>query len=261
MILTSLLLAAAQPAAPTTKAVATKPAVPPPSAQDTVRKRYDTCVELATGDDPAAGVRDATAFQIEGGRYFARQCQGIANANLGEWATAAAAFEDAARGAENAKDVRAANYWAQAGNAWLAAGDGTKARAALDAALADPSLTGLLRGEAELDRARALVAAGDKPGARAAIDRAIGLAGDDPLTWLLSATLARQTGDLSRAKADIGQAVRRSPDDASVQLEVGNIAAATGDETNAKIAWSQVVRLKPDSPQAKAAEVALSQFD
>lgn len=260
MILTSLLLAAAQPVAPATKAVATKPAAAP-GPQDTMRKRYDTCVELATGDDPAAGVRDATAFQIEGGRYFARQCQGIANANLGEWATAAAAFEDAARGAENAKDVRAANYWAQAGNAWLAAGNGAKARAALDAALADPSLTGLLRGEAELDRARALVAAGDKPGARAAIDRAIGLAGDDPLTWLLSATLARQMSDLSRAKADIGQAVRRSPDDASVQLEVGNIAAATGDEANAKIAWSQVVRLKPDSQQAKAAEVALSQFD
>ena len=50
MILTSLLLAAAQPVAPITKAVATKPAAPPPSAQDTMRKRYDTCVELATGD-------------------------------------------------------------------------------------------------------------------------------------------------------------------------------------------------------------------
>lgn len=259
MILLSVLLAAqavaAQPGAATTAAA------PPPLATDKTRQRYDTCVELATGDDPAAGVRDAGAFQAEGGRYFARQCQGIANANLGHWTAAATAFEEAARGAENAKDVRAANYWAQAGNAWLAAGDGAKARAALDAALANPALTGLLRGEAELDRARALVAAGDKPGARAAIDRAIGLAEEDPLAWLLSATLARQMGDLSRAKADIGQAVRRSADDASVQLEAGNIAAATGDEANAKIAWAQVVRLRPDSPQAKAAEAALAQFD
>ena len=258
MILTAILLAAQIPAAP----AATSPAAaPPPAAQDKTRARYDRCVELATGDDPAAGVRDASAFQVEGGRYFARQCQGIANANLGQWTAAATAFEDAARGAENAKDIRAANYWAQAGNAWLAAGDGTKARAALDAALANPALTGLLRGEAELDRARALVAAGDRPGARAAIDRAIGLAEDDPLAWLLSATLARQMGDLSRAKADIGQAVRRSSADASVQLEAGNIAAATGDEANAKIAWAQVVRLRPDSPQARAAEVALAQFD
>lgn len=226
-----------------------------------MRKRYGACIELATGDDPAAGVRDAAAFQISGGRYFARQCQGIANANLGQWSLAATAFEDAARDAENKRDVRAANYWAQAGNAWLAAGDGTKGRAALDAALANPALIGLLRGEAELDRARALVAAGDKPGARAGIDRALGLAGDDPLAWLLSATLARQMGDLSRAKADIGQAVRRSADDVSVQLEVGNIAAAGGDEAAAKVAWAQVVRLKPDSPQAKSAEAALAQFD
>lgn len=252
MILTALLLAA-QPAAPV------KPSAPPP--RDPVRVRYDRCVELATGDDPAAGIKDATAFQIEGGRYFARQCQGIANANLGQWSAAATAFEEAARGAENAKDVRAANYWAQAGNAWLAAGDGAKARAALDAALANPALTGLLRGEAELDRARSLVAAGDRPAARAAIDRALGLAGDDPLAWLLSATLARQMNDLPRAKADIGQAVRRSPDDASVQLEAGNIAAAAGDEVGAKAAWAQVARLKPDSPQAKAAEAALAQFD
>lgn len=250
------LQAAASPVAPTAETPAAAPA-----PQDKMRKRYDACVELATGDDPAAGVRDATSFQIEGGRYFARQCQGIANTNLGQWSAAATAFEEAARGAENAKDVRAANYWAQAGNAWLAAGDGVKARATLDAALANPALKGLLRGEAELDRARALVAAGDKAGARAGIDRAIDLAGDDPLAWLLSATLARQMGDLSRAKADIGQAVRRSADDASVQLEAGNIAAATGDEPGAKVAWAQTVRLKPESPEGKAAAAALTQFD
>ena len=226
-----------------------------------LKQRYDTCVELATGDDPAAGLRDATSWRLNRGRYFARQCEGIANANLAQWPSAAEAFQDAAREAEAAKDVRAANYWAQAGNAWFMAGDTAKARAALDAALANPALAGLLRGEAELDRARVLASGGDRPGARTAIDRAIELAGDDPLTWLLSATLARQMGDLPRAKADIGQALRRSADDPSVQLEAGNIAAATGDEMGAKTAWAQVVRLRPDSPQAKSAEAALAQFD
>ena len=90
---------------------------------------------------------------------------------------------------------------------------------------------------------------------------ALTLAADDPLAWLLSATLARQAGDLSRAKADIGQALRRAADDAAVQLEAGNIAAASGDELGAKTAWSEVIKLRPDSPQAKAAEAALAQFD
>lgn len=102
MMLTTLLLAAAQP-------FAAQPAAPPP-AQEAMRKRYDTCVGLATGEDPAAGVRDAGSFQMEGGRYFARQCQAIAQSNLAQWPAAASAFEDAARGAESAKDVRAANY-------------------------------------------------------------------------------------------------------------------------------------------------------
>ncbi|MGJ3628566.1 hypothetical protein AB5I41_19510 [Sphingomonas sp. MMS24-JH45] len=76
---------------------------------------------------------------------------------------AAAAFADAARASELASDERAADYWAQSGNAWLAAGDPAKARGALDAALAAGTLTGLDRGEAYLDRARALVAAGNPP--------------------------------------------------------------------------------------------------
>lgn len=236
-------------------------AAAPAPADATLAARYRTCVDLATGDDPAAGVKDAGDWRLAGGRYFARQCAGVAYANLAQWPAAATAFEEAARGAETAKDARAANYWAQAGNAWLAAGDTLKARAALDAALANPALSGLLRGEAELDRARVLAAGGDRAGARIALDRAIVDAGDDPLVWLLSATLARQAGDLSRAKADIGQALRRAGDDAAVQLEAGNIAAATGDEAGAKTAWSQVIRLRPESPEGKAAEAALAQFD
>lgn len=220
----------------------------------------DRCVALIKGD-PAAARDAAAAWEKAGGGLTARQCLGLAFAARKDWAAAAAAFESAAHDAPLAKDARAATYWAQAGNAWLAAGDAANALVALDKALVDPTLEGLERGEVELDRARALVATGDRAGARAAIDRALTLAADDPLAWLLSATLARQAGDLSRAKADIGQALRRANDDAAVQLEAGNIAAADGDETGAKTAWNAVVRLRPDSAEAKAAEAALAQFD
>ena len=168
--------------------------VPAAAQADPQQARFERCADLATGDG-VAGQAEATKWALSGaGGFLSRQCLGLAYATQGKYAAAAGAFEDAARVAQTAKDKRAANYWAQAGNAWLAAGDPAKARASIDAALAGGALTGLALGEAHLDRARASVAAGDTAGARADIDKALVEAADDPLAWLLSATLARRTG-------------------------------------------------------------------
>ena len=222
--------------------------------------RYEACIDRAE-DDPVAGERLATRWRIEGGGYFARQCEGIAIADQHRWPSAAAAFEEAAHAAELAHDRRSATYWSQAGNAWLAAGEPGKARAALDAALASGELDGLALGEARLDRARALVAAGDLAGARTDIDAALVAAKADPLAWLLSATLARRMGDLTRAQRDIIEALGRAPDDASVELERGNIAAARGDVPEAQAGWRQAMKVQPARPAAANAAVALAQFE
>jgi hypothetical protein len=191
---------------------------------------------------------------------LAEQCLAVSYANQNRWPDAARAFEEAARDADAAKDVRADTLWAQAGNAWLTAGDAAKARTAIEAALAPGRLKDAALGEARLDRARILAAAGDMAGARADLDAATSLAPGDSLGWLLSATLARRGGDLARAKRDIAEALKRGAGDPAVQLEAGNIAALDHDEAGAKQAWTQAVRLAPESPQAKAAQVALSQF-
>jgi tetratricopeptide (TPR) repeat protein len=159
------------------------PLDPPAAPVDPVEARYDRCVDLATGNPPE-GVIEGTGWRAAGGGFFARQCIGIAYANQAKWASAAEEFEAAAQEAEVARNTRAAQFWAQAGNARLAAGEAVKARAALDAALAAGTLVGLQRGEAQFDRARAMVAAGDLEGARADIDQALTLAEDDPLIWL-----------------------------------------------------------------------------
>ncbi|KTF68870.1 hypothetical protein ATB93_11900 [Sphingomonas sp. WG] len=235
------------------KAAAAAPAGEPP--------RFTKCMDLATGN-PSAAIDDAVKWRGENGGMFARQCLAVAYANQARWESAASAFEEAAGEAENARDgARAATYWTQAGNAWLAAKNPAKARAGFNAALASGQLTGLALGEAYLDRARAAVASGENAGARADIDVAIAKAGDDPLAWLLSATLARRMHDLPRAQKDIAEAVKRAGDDASVQLEAGNIAAAAGDEAAARTAWNKVVTAAPGSPQASAARAALAQFD
>lgn len=233
------------------------PAGPPAPAPDT---RYQSCLDLAT-NDPRAALNMAERYRLTGGGAKASECKGLALTQEADWRGAAAAFEQAAHEAATASDPLATRYWAQAGNAWLAASDPVKAHAALDAALQPGTLAGQDKGEALLDRARSLVAAGELPAARTDLDAALDAVPADPLAWLLSATLARRMGDMPRAKGDIEQALKLSADDASVQLEAGNIAAVDGDADGAKAAWQQAIRLAPGSPMAANARDALSQFD
>lgn len=250
LLITSML--ALQSVAPSVPAAA--------SAPDALEARYDRCIDLATANPPEGAIEGAQ-WRATGGGFYARQCLGIAYANQAKWQSAADEFEAAAQEAEVARHPRAAQFWAQAGNARLAAGDTAKARAALDAALAAGTLVGLQRGEAQFDRARVMVAAGELEGARADIDQALTLAGEDPLIWLASATLARRMDDLPRARKDIAEAFRRSSDDPSVYLEIGNIAAFGGDAEGAKSAWNDAVRVAPDSEAAASARSALKQFE
>ena len=244
-----LLLAAAQQ-------TPAKPVAGPPSPEEV---RYHDCLGLAT-TAPKDAESKANQWRLDGGGFVAQQCLGVAYANQERWSEGAVEFEGAARAAQMAHDDRAATYWAEAGNAWLAAGNAGKARAALDAALAAGTLDDTQRGEAQLDRARALVATGNLAEARADIDHALVLVPKDPLAWLLSATLARRMGDLPRAHKDIAEAETRAPNSAAVQLEAGNIAALSDDAASAKAAWQKAVTLAPDSAAAASAREALAQF-
>ena len=231
-------------------------AVPPSEAQ----VRFEACAALAESD-PAAALDQAGAWRITGGGVLARQCEGLAYVATTRWLPAATAFEAAARESDIAQDGRAANLWVQAGNAALAGNDPARARNGFDAALARGGITGADLGEIHLDRARARFALGDKKGAREDLDIALKLVPADPLSWLLSASLARQSGDLDRAATDIEGALSRSPDDAEVALEAGNIAILSGAPDAARAAWAAAVRNAPTSPAGKAASAALARLD
>jgi tetratricopeptide (TPR) repeat protein len=236
------------PASPDAAASARALPVPPRFAAS-----FQTCLDTASAS-PDQGIAFAEKWRIEGGSFYARHCLGFAYAQAERWTPAVVAFEqgaqEAERGNENAQSAR---LWAQAGNAALAGGDAKKARDDFDAALAHGLPDGVEKGEAFLDRGRALVALGDMAAARESIDNALDQAPQDPLAWLLSATLARRMGDLSVAQSHIAQAVRRSPDDASVALEEGNIAILTDHADVARSAWQRAVKLAPTSPAGRAA--------
>ena len=207
---------------------------------------------------PERSIEAADAWRLKGGGLDAQYCLGLAYSANDRWAAAAGAFELAARAAESAKDPRVPELWTHAGNAWLAAGEATKARPAFDAALAAPALTGELRGEVHLDRARAALAQNDPAAARADIDKGLELVPADPFGWYLSAALARRDGNLSRAQKDIDKAVELAPGEAAILLEAGNIAGLAGDVDAAKALYARAAKASPDSDAGRSAQAALA---
>ncbi|GLV23842.1 tetratricopeptide repeat protein [Sphingobium sp. Cam5-1] len=233
--------------------------VPSPAADGRIpvpekyAKPFQACLDEAL-QSPEQGVAFAQKWRLEGGSFYARHCMGFAYARAERWAPAIVSFEQAADEAERSGEMaQGARLWAQAGNAALAAGDPAKARTSFDAALARGLPDGVEKGETHLDRARALVALGEVKEARDSLDVALAQVPQDPLAWLLSATLARRAGELKLAQAHIARAVQLSPDDASVALEEGNIAILTDHADIARSAWQRAVKLAPQSPAGKAA--------
>jgi tetratricopeptide (TPR) repeat protein len=216
-----------------------------------------TCIDLVR-IAPDRAVQSAADWRKKGGGLEASQCEALALAALDRWSEAGVAFEAVALEAERLHDLRSADYWVEAGNAWLAGGDPAKARKDFDTALAGTLLAPKLRGEVHLDRARAFVASGDMAAARADIDKALTLVPADPFAWYLSAALARRQNDLRRAKADIAKALGLAPEDPSLLLEAGNIAGAAGDADAARGFYQRAARAAPNSESGKAAAAALA---
>lgn len=202
-----------------TLAAAAAVATPAPGAD---AARYNACLALAR-QTPEKAIAEASAWRDHGGGLLARQCLGLAFVAVERWVPAALAFEQAARDAEINGDARAATLWVQSANASLAADDAGKARLAFDRALGLPGLSAAMRGEALLDRGRALVELGNNGAARSDIDAALKLVPEDPMAWLLSATLARREGQATRAAADLAEAEARAPKDPEIAAERARI--------------------------------------
>ncbi|HEX8256902.1 MAG TPA: hypothetical protein VF589_04665 [Allosphingosinicella sp.] len=263
MIPLLLILAAAQAApvpqaAPAPQAAPGPRAVPAPIPQAAPAADTSAQCLAVVKANPSHAVQVASDWRLKGGGVPAQQCLGLAYAALERWPAAATAFEQAAAEAESRQDPRRGDLWVQAGNSWLAAGDGAKARKAFDAALVTTLLTQEMRGEVHLDRGRAGVALGDLAGARADIDKGLQLVPADPFGWYLSSALALKERRLARAQDDIAEAVRLAPDDANLLLHAGNVAGISGEVEAARGLYAQAIKAAPNSPAAKAARTALA---
>ncbi len=231
-----------------------------PSPLPTISElRYQECITLAT-KDPAEGLIEAGLWIKDRGGYLAQHCLATALASDFKFEDAAILFAKTAAAADMAKDSRAASFWAQAGNAAIAADKPGDALTALDAALASPALTNDERGDVLIDKARALVASGQEKEAGPVLAQARTLAPQNGTGFLLSATLSRRLGALAEAQGFITTAASLAPREPVIALEAGNIAAAAGNDAAAKRAWEQVLVMAPDSRQAVTAKARLAEL-
>ena len=209
-----------------------------------IAERLSAC--LSSADlSPDAGLADAAKWTGQGGGAYAAHCKGYALGKAGKFADAATAFEGGAV-LPNTDVPTQARLWSQAGNAALVSGDAARALADLNHALEKPLPAALSTGELHLDRARARVATGGLKGARSDLDSSLVMAPQDPLGWLLSATLARRMDDLPMARTHIEKAAALARNDADIALEQGVIYALSGDrDAAAKAAFQRAQEVAP----------------
>ena len=241
-----------------------RPAVKVQAAPLQEPSRLQACLEDAEAS-PSDAIEEAEAWlttvkgtpQVEPNR-----CLGAAHSRRGEWGEAEAAFL-AARDAAAASDhALRAQLGGMAGNAALAGQTWDQALAALDIAQADAQKAGDVRlsGEIAIDRARALVALKRDAEAGKALVEARTSAMNNPLAWLLSATLSRRQGKLAEAQAQIATAATLAPTDPEIGLEAGVIAVLSGRDEGARLSWQSVIAAAPTSEAATTATTYLAQL-
>ncbi len=200
--------------APAKSAPATAPAAGDAAA------RYRACL-ARVAEDPFAAVKEARAWQDEGGGDPARHCGAAGKLALGQAADAAEELESLAA-APGIPAARQTALLAQAGEAWLQAGQGDRAIGVLDRALAArPGDAALL-----MERARAQVESGRPHDAIADLGLAIDADPLRPEPYVLRASALRRTGAYDRAAADLATALSLDPRQPDALLERGLLRQA-----------------------------------
>jgi tetratricopeptide (TPR) repeat protein len=227
-------------------------AMPLPTAPDHMR-RYSECMALAR-KEPLKALPIAEKWKAEGGGLGARHCVALAMFEGGKPAQAATQFEAIARDMGQDRPGLRAELWAQAGQAWMEAGQAENAAAAQSQALE------LKSQDADLwiDRGLSYAAMRAWPRAISDFDHALTLRPNNVEILVLRAAAWRNAGDPAKALADADRALKVAPDHSEALLERAFAFQARGDKAGADITFARVLKLvPPGSDAAKRAEAGL----
>ena len=214
----------------------------PAHAADDASAHYDRCMAQA-GKNAAAALADATAWGKAGGGAPAAHCAASALLGLKRYGEAAARLDALARAASTPSGMRG-EIFAQAGNAWLLAGNGAKAVASLRSALT------LTAGDADLfaDLGRADAMLRNWKDAVLDLNAAINLRRDSGL-FVLRASAYRALKNYRAALADLNSALAIRPSSADAVMERGLLRRDLGDVGGARTDFVTVT--KTGSPALK----------
>ena len=208
---------------------------------------YERCLGMIRTD--AEGARSlAESWEAAGGGEGARHCGALALLGMGEPERAAERLEQLARLSRGSAATRA-SIFAQAGQAWMMAGQGSRAFGATTMGL------GLTPNDAELllDRAVALGTLGRFAEALEDVNLVLGIDPDRAEAWVFRAAANRHLEKVDQAAEDVARALALVPENAEALLERGIIRQLKGDTAGAKQDWERAVSLAPDSATADLA--------
>lgn len=229
---------------------------PPAAAQVADHaQEYRACLMMAK-TKPEDGWEEAIAWQSLGGGEPARHCAAVALIGLGKHGEAAARLETLANESKRPAAVRA-EMLAQAGQAWLLAGNTQRADAAQRSALAlapnDPDIL--------LDHAVTLAQAHHYHEAVERLSAVLARQPNRVEALALRGSARRYLDELKGAEEDIARALQLDPTFADALLERGMLRRLKGDDKAARADWLRVLDLAPDSPAAELARANLEKLD
>ncbi len=217
---------------------------------------YTACMALVE-EDAEEAFETALAWESMGGGNAARHCAAVALIGLGHFREAAARLEALAEALGRSRPDLRAGTLAQAGQAWLLAGETERAYAAQTTALGlEPDNLELL-----IDRSITLARAANYRAAVDDLNRAARMAPGRSDILVLRASAQRYLDSPETALADVERALLLDPDNAEGLLERGNLRRLTGDPEGARADWLRVLDLAADSQAGEAAQTNLQKLD
>lgn len=192
----------------------------PQAAAPKDQTRLDACVAQIDADADAA-YESAMAWAQQEHAREARWCAARALVKLGRLEEAARRFDGLGADQGWAEDNRLDAY-SQAGNTWLLANDGAKAKVSFDHVVRLSEN----HPDALIDRARAYAMLKDWPRAEEDLSTAIDARENDALALMLRATVRMNRGAFDLAVRDAEDAVKADPRNVDALLVLGQAREA-----------------------------------
>lgn len=213
--------------------------------------RYQNCLSLANLD-PTQALRVAGEWVKAKGGGPAEHCMAMTLVELKRYPEAAARLDQLGR-APGMGELRP-TIFDQAGNAWMLAGDASKAAASFSAALA------LSANDADLyaDLARAQAMLKQWSAVESDLNAALALQPRRPDFLVLRASARAAQGKLRDARDDADAALKLKPNSPEALVQRGEIARRAGDLANARRDFQAALKIAGTGEAAGAAREGLA---